>query len=151
MVDETDRKILRALQKQGRLSMQELAAHTGIASATCWRRLRILEKEEIIQSYKAVLNREALDFSVTAFVHIMVERQNEEIVADMQRKIRARPEVMECYATTGDADFTLRVVSKDISDYDRFLQQFLFKLPGIGQVRSSIALREIKYTTDLPI
>lgn len=150
MLDETDRQILRALQRQGRLSMQELANVTGLASATCWRRLKALEKDGIIDGYRAVLNREAAGFSVTAFVHITVERQSEHIVADLDSKIRNKVEVLECYATTGDADYTLRIVAHDIADYDRFLQN-LFKLKGIGQVRSSIALREIKATTELPI
>jgi DNA-binding Lrp family transcriptional regulator len=92
-----------------------------------------------------------LGLAVCAFVHISINRQYSEVVDDFVRKIERRPEVLECYATTGDADFTLRVVAKDIADYDRFLQEFLFELPGVGQVRSSIALREIKQTTELPL
>lgn len=80
-----------------------------------------------------------------------VERQFSKVIAEIEKKISERPEVLECCATTGDADFTLRVVAKDIADYDRFLQRFLEELPGIGQVRSSIVLREIKSTTELPL
>jgi len=150
-MDETDRKILKVLQEKARLSVQELANATAIPAATCWRRLKSLENQNIIRDYKAILDREQLGFSVTAFVHIMVERQKVDIVDELDRKIRERPEVLECYTTTGDADFTLRVVAKDMADYEKFLQHFLFKLPGIGQVRSSIALREVKYTTNLPL
>ncbi|MEZ5983249.1 MAG: Lrp/AsnC ligand binding domain-containing protein [Parvularculaceae bacterium] len=80
-----------------------------------------------------------------------MERQNPKLIAEIEAKVMKRAEVLECYATTGDADFTLRVVARDIADYDRFLQTFLFQLPGVSHVRSSIALREIKYTTDLPL
>jgi len=149
-IDETDRQIMRALQRRGRLSMQDLASETGLASATCWRRLKALERNGVIDGYKAILNRESVGFSVTAFVHITVQHQDEQLVIDLAKNLSNKPEVLEIYATTGDADYTLRVVARDIADYDRFLQQ-LFKLRGISQVRSTIALREIKATTDLPV
>ncbi|GAB4520190.1 Lrp/AsnC family transcriptional regulator [Amphiplicatus metriothermophilus] len=150
-LDAQDRKILAALQKRGRLSSQELAEETGVSPATCWRRLKALEEAGVIEAYRAVLDREKLGLAVCAFVHVSIERQYPEYVDEIEEKIRRRPEVLECYATTGDADFTLRVVARDIADYDRFLQKFLFELPGVGRVRSSIALREIKQTTELPL
>lgn len=151
MLDDIDRKILGALQGRCRLSAQELAEATGISSATCWRRVKSLEDAGIIKGYRAILDREKVGLAVIAFVHVTIERQYANVVAAIERKIRARPEVLECYATTGDADFTLRVVARDIADYDRFLQTFLLELPEVGQVRSSIALREIKETTELPL
>lgn len=151
MIDDADRKILAALQRHCRLSAQELADATGISSATCWRRVKSLEDAGIIKAYRAILDREKIGLAVTAFVHVTIERQYANVVTAIERKIRARPEVLECYATTGDADFTLRVVARDIVDYDRFLQTFLLELPEVGQVRSSIALREIKETTELPV
>ena len=151
MIDEIDRKLLATMQKQCRLSAQELADAAGISPATCWRRLKSLEESGLIKAYRAILDREKVGFAVTAFVHVTITRQYANVVTEIEKKIRARPEVLECYATTGDADFTLRVVARDIADYDRFLQTFLLELPEIGQVRSSIALREIKETTELPI
>ncbi|MCB2098094.1 MAG: Lrp/AsnC family transcriptional regulator [Parvularculaceae bacterium] len=151
MVDDLDRTLLSVLQRQCRLSAQELADQTGMSSATCWRRLKSLEDAGVIKAYRAILDREKIGLAVIAFVHVTIERQYTNVVAAIEKKIRARPEVLECYATTGDADFTLRVVAKDIADYDRFLQTFLLELPEIGQVRSSIALREIKETTELPL
>lgn len=150
-LDEQDRKILSVLQKRCRISAQELSEATGISPATCWRRLKSLEDNGVVAGYRAIIEREKIGYAVCAFVHISVERQSPEVVAEIEAKIRKRPEVLECYATTGDADFTLRVVARDITDYDRFLQGFLFELPGIGQVRSSIALREIKHVTELPL
>lgn len=151
MIDDIDRKILGALQRQCRLSAQELAEATGISAATCWRRVKALEDAGIIKAYRAILDREKIGFAVIAFVHVSVERQYANVVATIEKKIRARPEVLDCYATTGDADFTLRVIAKDIADYDRFLQKFLLELPEIAQVRSSIALREVKATTEMPV
>lgn len=150
-LDDQDRKILAAMQTHCRMSSQELADATGVSPATCWRRLKALEESGLIAGYHAVLDREAAGFAVCAFVHVSIDRQYAKVVAEIEEKIRRRPEVLDCYATTGDADFTLRVVARDISDYDRFLQKFLLELPGVGQVRSSIALREIKQTTALPI
>lgn len=150
-MDETDRKLLETLQKKCRLSAQELSDETGISPATCWRRLKALEDAGVIKGYRAILDREKIGLAVIAFAHVTIERQYTNIIAAIEKKIRARPEVMECYATTGDADFTLRVVARDIADYDRFLQTFLLELPEVGQIRSSIALREIKETTELPL
>ena len=150
-IDKQDRAILDLLQRNCRLSSQEIADAAHVSPATAWRRQRALEEAGVIKKYCAILDRENLGYAVTAFVHVSVERQNPKTIAEIEKKVRDRPEVLECYATTGDADFTLRVVARDIADYDRFLQLFLFELPGIGQVRSSIALREIKHTTDLPL
>ncbi len=150
-LDETDRRILAALQRQGRLSAQELAEAAGASAATCWRRLKALEEAGIVKGYAALLDREKLGLAVVAFVHVTIERQYAKAVAEIEKKIRMRTEVIDCYATTGDADFTLRVVARDIADYDRFLQKFLLELPEVRQVRSAIALREIKATTALPI
>jgi DNA-binding Lrp family transcriptional regulator len=150
-LDNTDRKILTALQRQCRMSAQELAEATGISQATCWRRLKALEESGVVKGYRAILDREKIGLAVIAFVNVTIERQHAKAVSEIEKKIRARPEVLECYATTGDADFTLRIVARDISDYDRFLQKFLLELPEVRQVRSSIALREIKETTELPL
>lgn len=149
--DAQDRKILAVLQERCRLSSQELAEAANLSPATCWRRVRALEEGGVISAYRAILNRQEIGLAVCAFVHVSINRQYSEVVEDLVQKMKQRPEVLECYATTGDADFTLRVVAKDIADYDRFLQEFLFELPGVGQVRSSIALREIKQTTVLPL
>ncbi len=151
MIDDIDRKILGAIQSQCRLSAQELADVTGISAATCWRRVKSLEDAGIIKAYRAILDRQKIGLAVIAFVHVTIARQYANVVAAIEKKIRARPEVLECYATTGDADFTLRVIAKDIADYDLFLQTFLLELPEVGQIRSSIALREIKETTELPL
>lgn len=151
-LDDMDRRILRAVQVHGKLSAQELADVTGHASAaTCWRRLKSLEETGYIEGYRAAVNRRKLGFHVCAFVHISIEHQYKDIIQKIEKKIMNRPEVLDCYMTTGDSDFTLRVVAKDIDDYERVIQTFLFELPGVSHVRSSIALREVKQTNAIPV
>ncbi|MEM9495220.1 MAG: Lrp/AsnC family transcriptional regulator [Pseudomonadota bacterium] len=151
-LDDLDRKILSVLQERGKLSAQELADATGQSSpATCWRRLKSLQEAGFIEGYQAVLDRRKLGYRICAFTHISIERQYKDVIKEIEEKIVARPEVLECYATTGDDDFTLRVVARDIDDYDAFIQNFLFALPGVSRVRSSLALREVKQTGRVPI
>lgn len=151
-MDDIDKRILSVLQECGRMSAQELAEAAAVSSsATCWRRLKSLEEAGYITGYRAILERRKLGYNVCAFVHLSIERQYKNIIAEIEAKILERPEVQECYATTGDSDFTLRVIAKDIDDYDAFMQKFLFELPGVSQIRSNIALREIKQTTEIPV
>ena len=150
-MDDIDRKILEGLQDQGRISNQDLAEQVGISTAACWRRVRALENDGTIDGYTALLNRRRLGLALCAFVHVSLSRHRRESTLDFEAAVRDRPEVLECFATTGDADFILRVVTDDIESFDRFLEEFLFGLEGIAQVRSNIALRELKFATALPL
>ena len=150
-MDRTDLRILRALQRDGRLSNQALAESVGISTAACWRRVRALEEDGIIEGYAALLSRPGLGLNLCAFVHVSLARHVKESTATFEGAILQREEVLECFATTGDADFILRVVTEDIASLDRFLEDFLFSLPQISQVRSNIALRELKLDTALPL
>ncbi|MEM1103986.1 MAG: Lrp/AsnC family transcriptional regulator [Pseudomonadota bacterium] len=150
-IDAQDRRVLAALQGNCRMSTQELAEKTHMSPATSWRRVRALEERGIIKTYSAILDRRRLGYAIRAFAYVSIDRAFGAVVEEIASKIAARPEVLECYATTGDADFTLHVVAKDIEDYDRFLSGFLLNLKGVGQVRSSIALRAVKETTALPL
>ena len=150
-IDKQDRALLKVLQEQCRISAQELAERVNMSPATCWRRQKSLEKKGVLRGYHAQLDRRALGFEICAFVNISIERRYSKVTDKFQEALLQRPEVLECYATTGESDYTLRVVAKNIEDFDRFLHDFLFQLPEIGQVRSSIAVREIKQTTLLPL
>ena len=150
-MDSTDQKILVELQRHGRISNQDLADAVGISTAACWRRVRALESRGIIDGYTALLDRQQLGLALCAFVHVSLSRHQRESTVDFEAAVKDRPEVLECFATTGDADFILRVVTADIESFDRFLEEFLFGLEGIAQVRSNIALRELKFVTALPL
>jgi Lrp/AsnC family transcriptional regulator, leucine-responsive regulatory protein len=150
-MDRTDLAILDALQGDGRLSNQRLSEKVGISTAACWRRVRALEDNGTIERYAAVLSRAQLGLNLCAFVHVTLARHVKESTTPFEEAILVRPEVMECFATTGDADFILRVVTSSIESLDRFLEDFLFALPQISQVKSNIALRELKLNTALPL
>ncbi len=151
MTDRTDRKILDILQREGRISNQQLADRVGISTAACWRRVRALEDSGMIDGYHAHLNRNELGLALCAFVHISLSRHQKQSTIDFESAVLKRPEVLECFATTGSADFILRVVTSDIQSFDAFLEDFLFNLNGIAQVHSNIALRELKFGTTLPL
>jgi DNA-binding Lrp family transcriptional regulator len=150
-MDRTDLKILAALQHEGRLSNQALADRVGISPAACWRRVRALEDEGVISGYAAILDRKRVNLHLCAFVHITLSRHVKESTTSFEAAILQRSEVLECFATTGDADFILRVVTASIESLDQFLEEFLFAMPQISQVRSNIALRELKFETALPL
>ncbi len=150
-IDQTDERILEALQDHGRLANQQLAENLGMSPASCWRRIRALEEAGVIQRYAALLDRKLVGLNFCTFVHVSLARHDKQNVSAFEAAIKNHPEVLECYATTGDADFMLRVVTRDIEAYDRFLENFIFTLPGLLQVKSNIALREVKFETKLPL
>lgn len=151
LLDKTNAAILNVLQSKGRLANQDIAEQVGISAAACWRRIRALEKEGVISGYTALLNRKAMDLNFCAFLHVTLVRHESHNVDIFEESMLDHDEVLECHATTGDADFLLKVVTKDIEHYDRFLKEALFSQPGIHQVRSNITLREIKSGAKLPV
>ena len=150
MIDSKDRRILAALQADSRLTMQELADRTGMSSSACWRRVRSLEDSGIIERYAVIANPRKAGFGLTSIVHISLARHEQSNVENFVREVLRHPEVLECFATSGEADFHLRVVAEDIDAYNRFLDDFIFKLSGVSQVRSNIVLKAIKDETALP-
>lgn len=150
-IAKSDKRLLNALQENCRSSSNDLAARANMSSATCWRKQKSLEEVGIITGYRAILDREKLGYNVCAFTHVSVERQSNDIVENIEKELIKHPSVMECYTATGDADFVLRVIAKDMSDYDQFLNNFIFKLEGVTHVRSNITLRELKQTTHVPV
>ena len=150
MIDSKDRRILAALQADSRLTMQELADRVGMSSSACWRRVRSLEDSGIIERYAVIANPRKAGFGLSSIVHISLARHEQSNVENFVREVLRHPEVLECFATSGEADFHLRVVAEDIDAYNRFLDDFIFKLAGVSQVRSNIVLKTIKDETALP-
>lgn len=149
-LDRKDRAILKALQRDSRLTMQELAQLSGMSSSACWRRVKSLEEAGVIERYAALVNPQKAGFRLTSMTLVSLARHEERNVEHFVREVARHPEVLECFATSGEADFHLRVVVEDIEAYNRFLDDFIFKLPGVSQVRSNIVLKEIKLDTALP-
>ena len=150
-LDAIDRRILAALQENARIANTELAAAVGLSPAPCLRRVRALEEDGVIRKHVSLVNPGAVGLPVSVFVSISLERQVEEALKRFERVILARPEVMECYLMTGDADYLLRVVCADLAAYERFVLDHLTKVPGVSSIRSSFALKQVKYSTALPV
>lgn len=151
MISRNDRRILAQLQSDSRLTMQELAERVGMSSSAVWRRVKSLEEEGVIERYAALLNARKSGFGLASIVHVSLARHEQANVDQFIQEVLRHPEVLECFATSGEADFHLRVVVEDIDAYNEFLDEFIFKLPGVSQVRSNIILKEIKADTALPL
>lgn len=151
VLDKVDIAIADRLQQDGRLSNARLAEQLALSEASCWRRQKRLEETGVIEGYKAILNRRKLGIGVMAFVQIVCTQHSEEVTAAFERIIQASPNVLACHNTTGEADFLLQVVARDLDDYSRFVEKVLRKLPGVLSIRSNISLREMKVTNKLPI
>jgi len=150
MLGPRDRRILAELQRDSRMTTQELADKVGMSSSATWRRVRSLEEAGIIDRYAVIVNPKKAGFSLASMVQVTLARHEQANVEHFIREVLQHPEVLECFATSGEADFHLRVVVEDIDAYNRFLDDFIFKLPGVSQVRSNIVLKEIKADTALP-
>jgi Lrp/AsnC family transcriptional regulator, leucine-responsive regulatory protein len=150
-LDAIDRKILALLQEDARLANVELADKVGLSPSPCLRRVRDLEAGGIIRRYVTLLNPAAIGLPVSVFVNVTLERQVEQALERFEAMILKRPEVMECYLMTGDADYLLRVVIADLSSYERFLIEHLTRVPGVASIKSSFALKQVKYRTALPV
>ena len=150
-LDALDRKILRELQDNARISNVDLARAVGLSPSPCLRRVRELEDAGLVRRYVTLLDPAALGLGVSVLVQVSLDRQAEANLEAFESAVLNRPEVMECYLMTGDADYMLRVVVPDIAAFERFLFEHLTRVPGVANLRSSFALKQVKYTTALPI
>lgn len=150
-LDRIDRKILSALQEDGRLPNNELAERVGLSPSPCLRRVKALEEAGVIARYVALVDPASVDLPVNIFVSVSLERQVEARLDGFEAAVMARPEVLECYLMTGDADYLLRVVVPDLASYERFLKEHLTRIPGVASIRSSFALKQVRYRTALPL
>ena len=150
-LDEIDYEVLRHLQEHARISNVELAERVGLSPAPCLRRVQALERAGVIRKYVALLNPNTVDRDVTVFVQISLDLQVGGRLDSFEHQIMQRPEVLECYLMTGDSDYLLRVVVPDVAAYERFLKEALTRVEGVVGIKSSFALRQVKYSTALPL
>ena len=150
-LDGIDRKILAALQADGRLSNVELADRVGLSPSPCLRRVRLLEEAGIIDRYVALVDQRSVGLPVSVFISIKLERQQEEDLDRFEAEVSAYPEVLECYLMTGTQDYLLRVVVADLAAYERFLKTKLTRVGNVADIESSFALKQVKYTNVLPL
>ncbi len=149
--DRATRQILEALQADCRQSTQALAERVGLSATPVWRRVKELEESGVIRRQVVLVDREKVGLSILVLAHVSLVRHSEGAVEQLERLVATRREIIECHAITGEADYVLKVVAADMKAYDQFLQQHIFKLPGVASVRSNVVLREVKYETALPV
>ena len=150
-LDAIDHRILHRLQEDARASNAELARAVGLSPSPCLRRVQRLEKEGVIRRYVALVDQNVVDLPVSVFVSVSLEKQVEPVLEAFEARVRKCPEVMECYLMTGDRDYLLRVVAADLHAYEKFLMDHLTRFPGVANIRSSFALKQVVYRTALPI
>jgi len=147
-IDKFDRAILNHLQADGRMSNVDLANAVSLSESACLRRVRSLEEDGLIEGYVALLNQSKAGLSGDVFVHIGLHREEQSELAAFESAVQSIPEVMECYLMTGEFDYLLRVVVKNI---ERLHKESLTRLPGVARVNSSVAIRTVRKTTELPL
>lgn len=150
-IDRIDRNILTQLQQDGRITNNDLAQQVGLSPSPCLRRVKALEEAGVIRRYVALVDPAAIDLSVNVFVSVTLERQAEERLEAFEAAVVRWPEVVECYLMTGESDYLLRVVVSDLAAYERFLKDHLTRVPGVASIKSSFALKQVRYNTALPL
>jgi DNA-binding Lrp family transcriptional regulator len=150
-LDKQSIKILRELQTNSRIPSAELAERVAMSTSPCWRRQKELEETGVIERYVALVDRRKVGLPVCCFLHISLTGHTEGSVKTFEEAMNLRPEVLECYEVTGTFDYLVKLVFPAMDAYHDFLHNVLVKLPGISQINTSVALREVKYDTALPI
>jgi Lrp/AsnC family leucine-responsive transcriptional regulator len=147
----SDRRILRAIQGDGRIPNSMLAEKVGLAASPCLRRLKALEEDGIIEGYRALVNRKALGLEVEAFVFIKLEQSEPGWRTRLVDRLKGYEEVIACHALAGEVDIIVHAVSQDIESFGEFTMNRLLTLPGVADVRSSFVLSTIKPQSSIPV
>lgn len=150
-LDTLDLRILAELQADGSLSNVELARRVHLSPSPCLARVKALETAGVISRYVALANAAALGLGLNVFISISLKAQNKESLADFERRIAEHDQVMECYLMSGDSDYLIRVQLADIAALERFILDQLTPIPGVEKIRSSFALKQVRYKTALPL
>lgn len=150
-LDATDRRILRVLQREGRISNADLAEKVALSPSACHRRVHRLESDGFIAGYVAILNARKIGKPTTVYVEIKLNSQSDEVLDAFEKGVARIPDVLECHLMAGSADFLLKLVAEDTEDFARIHRQYLARLPGVAQMQSSFSLRTIVKTTALDL
>jgi len=150
-MDSKDRHIIRALQQDGRMTNQDLAATVNLSPSPCLRRLRNLEASGAIRGYNVNVDAKAYGLPVTVFVRVRLEKHTEEAVQHFENQVKTTEEVLECYVMTGLSDYLLRVVVADLDDYENFVRKRLHPIGGIASIDTSFVYGAVKKTAVFPM
>ncbi len=143
--------ILEALQENAHLTVQQLADRIGLSTTPVWRRIKEMQANGVIRGYTALIDAEKVGLGLRVVVEANLGQHTEDVVRRFERAVAACPQIVQCFSTTGQADYLMTIVVPDIKRYEQFLHDTLFKLPGITHVRSSIVLKEVKPDAKLPL
>lgn len=149
-VDRIDRRIVRELQADGRLTNQALAERVSLSPSPCLRRVRLLEEAGVIRGYTAIVDQEKVGLPVNAFVSVRLERPSPEAMRNFEVRIQRFDEIQECYLMTGTRDYLLHVVSQSLKSYEQFVREQLTQIPGIGAIETSFAFGRVKWINRYP-
>ena len=150
-LDRQDILLLTELQRDARQTVQQLATAVGLSTTPCWKRVKEMEASGIIRGYTALVDREKVGLTLCVLAEVNLTRHNEDDVRRFEQAVLESPQIVSCLATTGQADYVLKVLVPDIKSYENFLHETAFKLPGVTHVRSSVVLKEVKAETRLPL
>jgi Lrp/AsnC family transcriptional regulator, leucine-responsive regulatory protein len=150
-LDDIDRRILAALQADGRMTAQEIADRVGLSPSPCARRVRLLEEAGVVKGYVAVIDQAKVGLPISVFASVKLERQREDDLDRFSQAVARWPEVVDCYLMTGQRDYLLRIVVSDLESYERFIKDKLTRLDGVASIESSFALGQVKRSNALPI
>ena len=150
-IDAIDKRILSILQTNGRISNQDLADRVGLSPSPCLRRVKALQAAGIVQRYVALVDPGAVGQGLQAVVEVRLDRQTSDSVARFEKEILKFPQVLECYLMAGDWDYVLRVVARDLDEFREFCVNRLARIAGVGNVKSNISMKQVKYSTALPL
>lgn len=150
-LDEVDVQILSLLQRDGRITNADLAKAVSLSPPSVLQRVRALEKAGLIRGYHALLDYERLGLRITAMVGITLALHQDMAIERFRRAVQDIPEVLECYHVSGDFDFLLKVVVRDMRAYEVFIRERLSRIKGVGQIRTSFVLGTPKYSTEVPL
>ena len=150
-LDSTDLRILAELQAHGALSNVELARRVHLSPSPCLARVKALEHNGVIERYVALANAAALGLGLNVFISISLKEQSKAALAEFEQRIAEHDEVMECYLMTGDSDYLIRVAIADMAALEKFILEQLTPIPGVEKIRSSFALKQVRYKTALPL
>ncbi|QXL83317.1 Lrp/AsnC family transcriptional regulator [Comamonas sp. NLF-1-9] len=150
-LDAVDRELLQQLQRNGRATVGELAEAVSLSTSPCWRRVRQLESDGVIEGYHAHLNREAVGYGVLGFVHLTLQEHTPATMAAFEREIAAAPQVLACHNLSGRFDYQLEVLAPDLQAFSDYVRSTLRSLPGVREISTNFVLKEIKRTHVLPL
>jgi DNA-binding Lrp family transcriptional regulator len=151
LLDRYSLQILAELQRDARQTVQQLSERVGLSATPCWKRIKEMEAAGVITGYTALVDREKVGLNLAVVVEANISQHSEDLVRRFEAAVAASPQIVRCLATTGQSDYILTVLVAGIKDYEAFLHDTIFKLPGVTHVRSSIVLKEVKAVVALPV